>query len=152
MGKSSFGRCRRLLNPHGVFLWTDLGPGGQNPVLALVTPWLPGRSVLFGFPHHDQAMVNGFKDLLESGQFRPVIDRSYPLAEIVDAYRYVETGQKIGNVVITVEPPDYRADNPASDRRRMTNMASETTVPACGKDNHDCRADGRDGAVGRRDG
>jgi NADPH:quinone reductase-like Zn-dependent oxidoreductase len=41
--------------------------------------------------------------LLESGQFRPVIDRSYPLAEIVEAYQYVETGQKIGNVVITVD-------------------------------------------------
>ena len=106
VGKSSFGRCRRLLNPHGVFLWTDLGPGGQNPVLALVTPWLPGRSVLFGFPRHDQAMVNEFKALMESGRFRPVIDRSYPLAQIVDAYRYVETGQKVGNVVITVERPD----------------------------------------------
>jgi NADPH:quinone reductase-like Zn-dependent oxidoreductase len=51
-------------------------------------------------------MINGFRDLMESGQFRPVLDRSYPLAEIVDAYRYVETGQKVGNVVITVEPPD----------------------------------------------
>ena len=103
VGKSSFGRCRRLLTPRGVFLWTDLGPGGQNPFLALVTPWLPGRSVLFGYPRHDQAMVDEFKDLMEAGRFRPVIDRSYPLAEIVDAYRFVETGQKIGNVVITVD-------------------------------------------------
>jgi NADPH:quinone reductase-like Zn-dependent oxidoreductase len=103
VGKSSFGRCRRLLEPRGVYLSTDLGPGGQNPFLALVTPLLPGKSVLFGFPRHDQAMMNDFKDLMESGQFRPLIDRSYPLAEIVEAYRYVETGQKVGNVVITVE-------------------------------------------------
>jgi NADPH:quinone reductase-like Zn-dependent oxidoreductase len=103
VGKSSFGRCRRLLTSHGVFLWTDLGPGGQNPFLALVTPWLPGRSVLFGYPRHDQAMVNEFRDLMAAGGFRPVIDRSYPLPEIVDAYRFVETGQKIGNVVITVD-------------------------------------------------
>ena len=41
-------------------------------------------------------MMNDFKDLMESGQFRPVIDRSYPLGEIVEAYRYVETGRKIG--------------------------------------------------------
>jgi NADPH:quinone reductase-like Zn-dependent oxidoreductase len=103
VGKSSFGRCRRLLDPGGVYLSTDLGPYGQNPFLALVTPLLPGKSVVFGFPRHDQAMMNDFKDLMESGLFRPVIDRSYPLAEIVEAYRYVETGEKVGNVVITVE-------------------------------------------------
>ena len=104
VGKSSFGRCRRLLKPRGVYLSTDLGPGAQNPFLAVVTPLLPGRSVLFGFPRHDQSMMNDFKELMESGMFRPVIDRSYLLAEIVEAYRYVETGQKVGNVVITVQP------------------------------------------------
>jgi NADPH:quinone reductase-like Zn-dependent oxidoreductase len=103
VGKSSFGRCRRLLEWRGVYLSTDLGPHGENPFLMLVTPLLPGKSVLFGFPRHDQQMMNYFKDLLEAGLFRPVIDRSYPLADIVEAYRYVETGQKVGNVVITVE-------------------------------------------------
>ena len=106
VGKSSFGRCRRLLEPRGVYLSTDLGPGAQNPFLALVTPMLPGKSVLFGFPRHNQAMMNYFRDLMESGLFRPVIDRSYPLDEIVAAYRYVETGQKVGNVVIVVEQED----------------------------------------------
>jgi NADPH:quinone reductase-like Zn-dependent oxidoreductase len=95
-----------LLEPRGAYLSTDLGPGAQNPFLALVTPVLPGKSVLFGFPRHDQAMMNYFKGLMESGLFRPVIDRSYPLAEIVQAYRYVETGQKVGNVVIIVEHGD----------------------------------------------
>jgi NADPH:quinone reductase-like Zn-dependent oxidoreductase len=103
VGKSSFGRCRRLLKPHGVYMSTELGPWGQNPILALVTPLLPGKSVLFPLPRHDQAMMNYFKDLMESGRFRPIIDRSYPLTEIVEAYRYVETGQKIGNVVINVQ-------------------------------------------------
>jgi NADPH:quinone reductase-like Zn-dependent oxidoreductase len=51
-------------------------------------------------------MMNDFKALMESGLFRPVIDRTYPLSDIVEAYRYVETGQKVGNVVITVEPED----------------------------------------------
>lgn len=64
-------------------------------MLALVTPLLPGKSVLFGFPRHDRAM-NGFRDLTESGQLRPVIDRRYPLAEIVEAYRYVESRLKVG--------------------------------------------------------
>ena len=49
-----------------------------------------------------------FRGLLESGQFRPVIDRRYGLDEIVEAYRYIETGQKVGNVLITVEPRQLR--------------------------------------------
>ena len=106
VGKSSFGRCRRLLTPRGVYLSTDLGPLGQNPLLWATTPLLPGRSALFGFPRHDQAMMNDLKDLMERGQFRPLVDRTYPLAEIVAAYRYVESGQKIGSVVIAVAPAD----------------------------------------------
>lgn len=43
---------------------------------------------------------------METGEFKPVIDRRYPLEQIVDAYRYVETGQKVGNVVVTIVPPD----------------------------------------------
>jgi NADPH:quinone reductase-like Zn-dependent oxidoreductase len=49
-------------------------------------------------------MVRYFRELLESGEFKPLIDRRYRLDEIVEAYRYVETGQKVGNVVISVEP------------------------------------------------
>lgn len=104
VGKSTFGRCRRLLKPGGLYLSSELGPYWQNPVLALVTPLLPGKSVNFAFPRDNQAIVMHLKDLLESGTFRPVIDRHYPLDEIVEAYRYAETGQKIGNIVIEVEP------------------------------------------------
>jgi NADPH:quinone reductase-like Zn-dependent oxidoreductase len=48
-------------------------------------------------------MVEYLRKLIESGAFRPVIDRTYPLDQIVEAYRYVETGQKTGNVVISLE-------------------------------------------------
>jgi NADPH:quinone reductase-like Zn-dependent oxidoreductase len=57
---------------------------------------------MFALPKLDQATVRHLADLIGSGQFTPVIDRRYPLEEIVAAYRYVETGQKIGNVLIVV--------------------------------------------------
>jgi NADPH:quinone reductase-like Zn-dependent oxidoreductase len=104
VGKSSFGRCKRLLKPGGTYLSSELGRWAQNPVLALVTPRFGGKRVMFPIPKHDQQMVRYFKELIESGQFTPVIDRRYPLDQIVEAYRYVETGQKIGNVVISVKP------------------------------------------------
>ncbi|WP_425542230.1 zinc-binding dehydrogenase [Acrocarpospora corrugata] len=82
---------------------TDLGPWSQNILLALTTPLLGGRKVLFPIPKNDAATARYFKELIASGEFKPVIDRRYPLDDIVDAFRYVETGQKTGNVVITVE-------------------------------------------------
>lgn len=102
VGKSSFGRCRRLLKPRGIYASTDLGRLSQNPFLVLVTPLFRGKTVLSPVPSHDQAMVEYFAELLRSGQFKPVVDRVYPLDQIVDAYRYVEMGQKVGNVVIRV--------------------------------------------------
>ncbi len=102
VGKSSFGRCRRLLKPGGIYLSTDLGPLSQNPFLVLVTPLFGGKKVIFPLPKRDPEMMSYFKGLIESGQFKPLIDRRYPLDQIVEAYRYVETGQKVGNVVVSV--------------------------------------------------
>ena len=104
VGKSSFGRTKRLLKPGGIYLSSDLGPLSQNPILALVTPLLRGKKVMFPIPRDNQEMARYFKELLESGAFRPVIDRRYRLDQIVEAYTYVETGQKTGNVVISVAP------------------------------------------------
>jgi NADPH:quinone reductase-like Zn-dependent oxidoreductase len=105
VGKSSFGRCKPLLKPRGLYLSSDLGPLAQNPVLALTTSLLGGKKVMFPIPKmNDPQTVRSLAALIESGEFRPVIDRRYPLDQIVQAYRYVETGQKIGNVVIVVQP------------------------------------------------
>jgi NADPH:quinone reductase-like Zn-dependent oxidoreductase len=103
VGKSSFGRCRRLLKPGGLYLSTDLGPLSQNPVLALVTPLFGGRRVRFPIPRQDQGTVTYLKERIESGAFKPLIDRRYRLDQIVEAYRYVETGRKVGSVVITID-------------------------------------------------
>jgi NADPH:quinone reductase-like Zn-dependent oxidoreductase len=107
VGKSSFFRCQRLLKPGGIYLSSDGGPLNQNLVLVLVSPLVGvvgGKKVLFRVPRDDQEMVRYFKELLESGAFKPLIDRRYRLDQIVEAYTYVETGQKIGNVVISVAP------------------------------------------------
>jgi NADPH:quinone reductase-like Zn-dependent oxidoreductase len=104
VGKTTFGRCRRLLKPGGSFLVTDGGPLFQNLFLVFLTPLLGGRKVRFGLQRQSHATVTHLKELLESGRFRPVVDRRYPLDEIVEAYRYVDTGQKVGGVVITVRP------------------------------------------------
>jgi NADPH:quinone reductase-like Zn-dependent oxidoreductase len=104
VGKSSFGRCRRLLRPGGTYLSSDLGPLSQNPFLALVTPLFRGRRVRFPIPRPpDRGKVMAqLQELLASGAFRPLVDRRYRLDQIVEAYRYVETGQKVGSVVISV--------------------------------------------------
>lgn len=105
VGKSSFERCKRLLKPGGIYTSSELGPLSQNPILALITPLFRGKKVLFPIPpDHDQEGTNYIGKLMESGRFKPVIDRRFPLDQIVEAYRYVETGQKIGNVVITMGP------------------------------------------------
>jgi NADPH:quinone reductase-like Zn-dependent oxidoreductase len=109
VGKSSFGRCRRLLKPGGVYVSSELGPFGQNPLLALVTPALGGRTVRFPFPIEDRQMIRWLGEQIGAGRFTPIIDRRYPLDEIVAAYEYVETGRKVGNVVITVTDQADRA-------------------------------------------
>jgi len=103
VGKSSFTQCRPLLKPAGIYISSELGPHAQNPLLALTAPLRRGKRVLFPIPKHDRDMVGYFRDLIQSGQFKPVVDRTYPLDQIVEAYRYVETGRKTGNVVITVD-------------------------------------------------
>jgi len=102
VGKSTFGKCKRLLKKNGIYISTELGPGGQNPFLALITPVFGGKKLLFPLPSISKADVIFLKGLVEAGQYKPVIDRYYPLEQLVEASRYVETGQKTGNVVITV--------------------------------------------------
>ena len=103
VGKSSFGRCKRLLKPGGAYLSSELGPLAQNPILALLTPLFRGKKVAFAIPQHDREMVSYLKELIESGEFTPVVDRTYRLDQIVEAYRYADTGQKIGNLVIRID-------------------------------------------------
>ena len=107
VGKSTFGACRRILGPGGVYVSSDLGPFGQNIALPLVTRVgpKPRRKVVFPFPMETPEVLEYLRSRLSSGAYRPVLDRTYPLEDIVAAYRYVETGRKVGNVVIAVREP-----------------------------------------------
>lgn len=103
VGKSSFAKCKPLLKKKGIYISTELGYLSQNPFLALITPLTGGKRVLFPIPTINQADVIYLKELVGSGKYKPVIDRYYTLIQIVEAYRYVETGQKTGNVVINIK-------------------------------------------------
>jgi NADPH:quinone reductase-like Zn-dependent oxidoreductase len=99
VGKHSFRRCRDSLKPGGIYLPTD---HLQNLALALWTR-TGNKKVVFPIPpRYTKSDVVFLKGLIESGAYRAVIDRCYPLEDVVEATRYVETEQKTGNVVLTV--------------------------------------------------
>lgn len=102
VGRTSFGRCRHLLRPGAPYLSTDLGPGWQNLALIPLTRWLGDHRVLIPFPTDARGHVLRVRDLLASGDFRPVIDRTFTFDRIVDAYRYVASRRKLGTVVVTL--------------------------------------------------
>jgi NADPH:quinone reductase-like Zn-dependent oxidoreductase len=102
VGKSSFGKCKPLLTKKGIYISTELGKNAENIFLALTTPIFRGRKVLFPIPTVSKEDIIFLKELVETGKFKPVIDRRYTLEQIVEATKYVETGQKTGNVVITL--------------------------------------------------
>ena len=102
VGKHSFRGCRRSLKPRGIYIDTDPGFLWHVPVLALSTRWIGDKKVHLGIVRYTKEDVLFLKQLVEDGQYRAVIDRTYPLEEVVAATRYVETEQKTGNVVLTV--------------------------------------------------
>jgi NADPH:quinone reductase-like Zn-dependent oxidoreductase len=102
VGKQSFRRCRGSIVDGGVFITTDLGWGWHVPPLALLTRWIGSKKVTLPVPKYSRDDVQFLKELIDAGEYRAVIDRTYPLEDVVEATRYVETGQKTGNVVLTL--------------------------------------------------
>lgn len=102
VGKTSFKACKPLLTDQGIYVSTELGKNAENIFLALFTPLFKGRKVIFPIPSIDKQDALFLKQLVAEGEFKPVIDRTYRLEEIVEAYAYVELGQKTGNVVLKV--------------------------------------------------
>jgi NADPH:quinone reductase-like Zn-dependent oxidoreductase len=102
VGKRSFGECKRILKERGIYVSTELGPYGENPLRGLLAPLIRGKKVIFPVPTITQEDVRFLSGLASKGELRPLIDRTYPLEQAVEAYRYVETGEKIGNVILTL--------------------------------------------------
>jgi len=106
VGKSSFAKCKPLLQSSGIYISSDLGYMAQNVFLPLITPiikpMIGNKKTIFPIPTDIRKSILLIKKLIEQGKFKAVIDRIYPLEQIVEAYRYVEAGQKTGNVVITL--------------------------------------------------
>jgi NADPH:quinone reductase-like Zn-dependent oxidoreductase len=106
VGKHSFRRCRRSLKPGGIYISVDLGFMYHVPLLGVVTRFVGSRRATLGLGRYRKEDLLLVKELVDTGKYRPVIDRRYALDEIVEATRYVETGQKTGNVVLRVSEPE----------------------------------------------
>jgi NADPH:quinone reductase-like Zn-dependent oxidoreductase len=107
VGKSTFAACRAVLVPGGRYVSSELGPHGQNLYLAsfapLLAPFFRGQRVVFPLPVDIPRSLSQVRELMVRGSFRPVIDRTYPLEQIREAFTYVASGRKIGNVIVSMD-------------------------------------------------
>jgi len=111
-GHLSFGGARPLLRPGGGYVSSDLGRGWQNVLLAAAGPVaraLRRRHVRFPLPRADARLAAYLARIMDRGDYRPVVDRCFDFDELRAAYAHVDTGRKVGNVVVVMpgasDPP-----------------------------------------------
>ena len=97
--KTGFLKCKPLLKKNGIF---SSSGGFEYMVWSLITKVTGGKKVLFIPPKDIKGNLEFIAKLIQEGRYRPVIDRTYPLEKIAEAFTYVGTGQKIGNVIIKI--------------------------------------------------
>jgi NADPH:quinone reductase-like Zn-dependent oxidoreductase len=102
VGKRSYRTCKPLLKPGATYMTTDLGYLWHVPPLALASRVVGPHRIRLPIPRYRREQVLQVKELIEAGEYRAVVDRTYPLEDIVEATRYVESEQKTGNVVVTL--------------------------------------------------
>jgi len=104
VGTISFSRSKKSITNNGIYLLAN--PIKGQLLRGLWTRTTSGKKVILETANPTMEDLTTLRELIEAGKIRTVIDRTYPLEEIVEAHRYVETGAKLGNVVITVDHHD----------------------------------------------
>lgn len=101
VGKRSFSDCKRVLVPDGIYVTTAFSPGS-----ALLGKWnsIIGDQKMIPMPPIEPKpeIAKLFGELLEAGKLKPVIDSTYPLSEVPEAFRYYGKGHIRGRVIITI--------------------------------------------------
>ncbi len=100
IGKGSFSGCLRSLNENGYYL--NANPRFIDRLQARLTPGNSRKNVLLWSAGYTTENLLALKELIDAGAIKAVIDRRYPLEQIAEAHKYVDTGLKKGNVVITL--------------------------------------------------
>lgn len=111
VGKSTFGKCKPLLQKKGVYISSELGPYAQNIFLALFSPLLGPKKVIFPIPYPAKITIPFIAHHLQEEKFKPVIDVEYPLEKVSKAYKYVLSGEKIGNVILNIDAKSSQNTN-----------------------------------------
>ncbi len=101
LGKSSFSRCKKALTPNGVYLLTSFK---MKPVLQMMwTSLFESQKVICAFSSESADDLNFVKSLAETGKYKSIVDKVFPMEQAAEAHRYTESGTKQGNVIITME-------------------------------------------------
>jgi len=100
VGKSRFTYCKKIMTIYGVYVSSELGPNWENVWLAIIKRNKSKQRVIFPVPVDCRKSIRYMSQLLEQKQFSPLIDRIYPMDDVHEAYKYVMTGMKTGNVIL----------------------------------------------------
>lgn len=102
VGKSSFGKCKKIMKSKGVYISSELGKNCENIFYGIKGNFTKGKRVVFPLPTKIKKSLEFSSNLLRDGLYKPVIDRVYTLDKTAEAFEYVEKGEKIGNVLLKI--------------------------------------------------